>query len=84
MWKPNNTSLCKQQYSRFLFSLEQGSSLHKSQRPTDLKPKVSSLYPTSVSSKKPKSLTCVSTCIISQNEAKSFQHQFAKIYLTGL
>ena len=50
------------------FSLEHGTSLHKSQRPTDLKPKVSSFYLSSVSGKKQKSLTCVSLvlcCVVS-------------------
>ena len=44
----------------FFFSLKHGSSLHESQRPTDLKPNVSSFYLSLVLGKKPKSLTCVS------------------------
>ena len=66
------------------FSLEHGSSLHKSQRSTDLKPRVSSFYPSSVSGKKPESLIYVILILADNICAVSFQHQFANIHLAGL
>ena len=61
LYTTNNSTLI------FSFSLGHRSSLHESQIPTDLKPRVSSFYPSSISSKKPKSLVCV--CLILTDNA---------------